>query len=112
MKIALMVLVAVAGAIAAPSFNEGCSRWCRTPSDEVYCCHEGAIDEYDNQPFKRQGRCPRPRPSCVNAFNFGSPQVCSDDSECGFKQKCCYDTCLEHHTCKPVVSGSDWGTDY
>merc|ERR1719435_109306 len=78
-----------------------CRRWCRTPQGQAYCCEGG------NEPLTaavtKPGQCPPVRPSCPPTRNFGPPRTCSSDGACGGLDKCCFDTCLQHHTCKPPI---------
>merc|ERR1711970_341283 len=65
----------------------GCRYWCRTPQGQAYCC------ENSNQAA-----------SCPPTRNFfGPPQTCSNDSRCLGVDKCCFDTCLQEHVCKPPL---------
>merc|ERR1739842_192137 len=43
-------------------------------------------------------QCPHTR------AGFRPPAQCSNDSRCPGAEKCCFDTCLQHHTCKPTIS--------
>ena len=75
-----------------------CRYWCRTPQGQVYCC-EGANQQQSFVGFK-PGRCPPVRPVCPPTRNFGPPSSCSNDGSCAGVDKCCFDTCLQQHTCK------------
>merc|ERR1739842_222316 len=81
--------------------SASCRRWCRTPQGQAYCCEGG------NEPLTaavtKPGQCPPVRPSCPPTRNFGPPRTCSSDGACGGLDKCCFDTCLQHHTCKPPI---------
>ncbi|CAL4136145.1 unnamed protein product, partial [Meganyctiphanes norvegica] len=51
------------------------------------------------------GTCPPSHKECTDALKGLSihiPQICSEDAECRFYSKCCFDKCLDHHTCKPA----------
>ena len=37
-----------------------------------------------------------------NKMNVFLVQVCAQDGQCRKTEKCCYDSCLEHHACKPI----------
>jgi len=84
------------GSVAPPS---ACRYWCRTPQGQAYCC------ENVNQPQSaagvvKPGYCPPVRPVCPPVRNFAPPASCSNDGACGGVDKCCFDTCLQQHTCK------------
>merc|ERR1712106_580569 len=88
--------------------NSGCSYWCQTPSRQYYCCEQpgqslgnGGGGFGGNKP----GQCPAVRPQCPPVRNFRPPSQCSSDSRCPGSEKCCYDTCLRHRTCKPPQGG-------
>jgi len=87
--------------IASGSGSASCRRWCRTPQGQAYCC-EGA-NEPISAAVTKQGQCPPVRPSCPPTRNFGPPRTCSSDGACAGFDKCCFDTCLQHHTCKPPI---------
>nr|QOL09964.1 type IIa crustin cruIIa-10 [Penaeus vannamei] len=78
----------------------GCRYWCRTNFGQYYCC-EGGGSNNGHYPVVKPGRCPPVRPQCPPVRTFRPPSTCSSDSSCGGSDKCCYDTCLRHHTCKP-----------
>ncbi|CAL4181924.1 unnamed protein product [Meganyctiphanes norvegica] len=91
----LFVAVAVVGCVVA----QDCARWCKDDQGRAYCCHDGR-DTVGNSEV-HHGHCPPIRKVCP-ATRFQSPQVCSDDGECAYSSKCCFDKCLDHHTCKPA----------
>ncbi|KAF2357961.1 WAP-type 'four-disulfide core' domain [Trinorchestia longiramus] len=86
--------------VAVVSASDGCSYWCKTNTGQRYCCEEGPSP---GKPFTKPGTCPRSRDVCPAYAAQGghSPNVCSNDGACPGNQKCCFDTCLRHHTCKP-----------
>ncbi|KAK7069147.1 hypothetical protein SK128_007987 [Halocaridina rubra] len=84
------------GSYGGPSHS--CRYWCRTPKGQAYCCEGG--DEPLALPSVKPGQCPPVRLQCPPVRYFGPPIICSNDSKCPGSEKCCYDTCLEHHTCK------------
>ncbi|CAL4096649.1 unnamed protein product [Meganyctiphanes norvegica] len=61
------------------------------------------------QRFRRQaavtkpGQCPAVRPSCPPTRFGQPPKPCSSDGGCVGVDKCCFDVCLQHHTCKPPI---------
>ncbi|KAK4314666.1 hypothetical protein Pmani_014050 [Petrolisthes manimaculis] len=77
----------------------GCRYTCKDPEGKVYCCRFGD-DEIITPTGPKPGSCPPVRQKCPER-GFFDPSVCSHDSICPGSQKCCYDRCLEHHTCKP-----------
>merc|ERR1712106_1190468 len=80
----------------------GCRYWCRTPQGQAYCCENS--NQAASLPFTKPGQCPPVRPSCPPTRNFGRPpQTCSNDSRCPGVDKCCFDTCLQEHVCKPPL---------
>merc|ERR1711942_503457 len=80
----------------------GCRYWCRTPFGQRYCCENSNQGQGGFLPFTKPGQCPPVRPSCPPTRNFiGPPQTCSSDSRCPGVDKCCFDTCLQEHVCKP-----------
>merc|ERR1712055_1213573 len=81
--------------------SASCRRWCRTPQGQAYCC-EGA-NEPISAAVTKQGQCPPVRPSCPPTRGFSPPRTCSSDGACSGFDKCCFDTCLQHHTCKPPI---------
>ncbi|XP_017763042.1 PREDICTED: uncharacterized protein LOC108552872 [Eufriesea mexicana] len=48
--------------------------------------------------------CPPLRIHCPRTYDWYSPSPtsCDDDEDCDKKEKCCYDVCLEHKTCKHI----------
>nr|AGU01544.1 antimicrobial peptide type 2 precursor IIb [Pandalus japonicus] len=84
------------------SSSGSCRYWCRTPEGPNYCC-EGSRDHI-TFPTVKAGVCPPVRPQCPPIRNFGAPTICSNDSKCPGLEKCCFDTCLQHHTCKLPIS--------
>merc|ERR1712106_544118 len=83
---------------AAPA---SCRRWCRTPQGQAYCCE--SANEQITAAITKQGQCPPVRPSCPPTRFGQPPRQCSSDGACGGYDKCCFDTCLQHHTCKPPI---------
>ncbi|KAG7158891.1 antileukoproteinase-like [Homarus americanus] len=75
-----------------------CRYWCRTPQNQAYCCESSQEPASVPIPSK-YGDCPKIRPDCPR-FQ-GPPNPCSHDGKCTGLDKCCYDTCLGQHVCKP-----------
>ncbi|KAK7078794.1 hypothetical protein SK128_013926 [Halocaridina rubra] len=85
--------------VAPPS---ACRYWCRTPQGQAYCCE----DVSQPQSFAgvvKPGFCPPVRPVCPPVRSFLPPATCSNDGACGGVDKCCFDTCLQEHVCKPPL---------
>ncbi|XP_042226651.1 keratin, type II cytoskeletal 2 epidermal-like [Homarus americanus] len=79
-----------------------CRYWCRTRLGRPYCCET----PFQRQSFARVvkfGYCPPVRTICPPIRNFLPPYVCSSDGSCPGIDKCCFDSCLHHHTCKPPL---------
>nr|ABP88043.1 Pl-crustin 2 [Pacifastacus leniusculus] len=96
-----LLVVAALGHISPPR-PEGCNYYCKKPEGpnkgSNYCCGPEYI------PLKREekhaGNCPPPLKECTRFPR--PPQVCPHDGHCPYNQKCCFDTCLDIHTCKPA----------
>ncbi|CAL4198188.1 unnamed protein product [Meganyctiphanes norvegica] len=84
------------------SSSGSCRYWCRTPQGQAYCCEGG--NQPVSRPTVKPGQCPPVRPQCPPTRGFRPPSQCSNDSRCPGSEKCCFDTCLQHHTCKPPTS--------
>ncbi|XP_045614525.1 uncharacterized protein [Procambarus clarkii] len=93
----MQVLVLAATVVVMTSGS--CQYWCKTPPplNAVYCC--SLADRVYPEPQLRPGSCPPARKECPRSQ---IPEVCPHDGACPQKQKCCWDTCLELHTCKPI----------
>ncbi|XP_066969321.1 uncharacterized PE-PGRS family protein PE_PGRS54-like [Macrobrachium rosenbergii] len=87
------------GAVRPPS---DCRYWCRTPQGQAYCC-ESALEPQSFAGVVKPGFCPPVRPVCPPVRNFLPPAPCSNDGACGGVDKCCFDTCLQQHVCKPPL---------
>ncbi|KAK7071072.1 hypothetical protein SK128_015588 [Halocaridina rubra] len=87
--------------------SQTCRYWCRTPQGQAYCCED------NNQPQGpvgvKPGYCPPVRPVCPPIRNFAPPLTCSNDYACSGYDKCCFDTCLQEHVCKPPSQGFGGG---
>nr|ACU25385.1 crustin 4 [Panulirus japonicus] len=83
-----------------PGQSSSCRYWCRTPQGQAYCCENASRPS--GPVGTKPGRCPPVRPNCPPVRTFGGPpQTCSNDYSCAGSDKCCYDTCLREHVCKP-----------
>nr|QXF28499.1 type I crustin 109 [Rimicaris sp.] len=94
----LAVLVATTEASpSTPQDSRSCRYWCRKPDNAVYCCDFGNFPPIPVPVPEHKGVCPEVRPCPGIKF---SPQLCPHDGHCKRNEKCCYDSCLEHHACK------------
>jgi hypothetical protein len=106
-KMTLISLLVVGTSSQLPTANTQtpCRLWCQLPciypwqTPQYYCCDMHV----------KLGRCPPVRAVCPESnppFETGSislhPVVCQSDSQCSGTDKCCYDRCLLHYTCKPA----------
>nr|ACU25382.1 crustin 1 [Panulirus japonicus] len=82
-----------------PGQSSSCRYWCRTPQGQAYCCENAA--KPPGPVGTKPGSCPIVRPDCPPTRTFLGPQTCSNDFSCAGSDKCCYDTCLGEHVCKP-----------
>ncbi|XP_042858363.1 uncharacterized protein LOC122244506 [Penaeus japonicus] len=78
--------------------SSACRYYCIDHLEREYCCDGGK--DY-NEPAEHDGVCPEVRGTCPRISN--PPDVCPHDGACSPNSKCCYDICLEHHTCKPAT---------
>ena len=83
----------------APASSSSCRFWCKTPQGQAYCCENA--NEAQTAVFTKGGHCPPVRPTCPLRSFSGPPKTCSNDGACAGVDKCCFDTCLEEHVCKP-----------
>lgn len=64
------------------------------------------VERHVEQPWhelmmKPKKHCPPLRAHCPRAYEwYKPPKHCDSDHECDEGEKCCYDVCLEHKTCK------------
>ncbi|XP_076051103.1 uncharacterized protein LOC143031311 [Oratosquilla oratoria] len=67
-----------------------------------YCKNEYS-NKYECCDHIRPGQCPPVRSVCPLSDTFQPPNPCFNDDDCyGEQDKCCFDTCLGHKTCKPI----------
>ena len=93
----------VGGGLGGVASSGSCRYWCRTPQGQSYCCESG--QDLPSLPTVKPGQCPPVRPQCPpTRAGFRPPAQCSNDSRCPGAEKCCFDTCLQHHTCKLPTS--------
>jgi len=91
------------GGLGGVASSGSCRYWCRTPQGQSYCCESG--QDLPSLPSVKPGQCPPVRPQCPpTRAGFRPPTQCSNDSRCPSAEKCCFDTCLQHHTCKLPIS--------
>ncbi|XP_037799606.1 uncharacterized protein LOC119594627 [Penaeus monodon] len=105
MMIRVFLLLAVAAVVFATGTGsaDGCRYFCKKwrPGDEKrpsYCCDDGTVSD-PPPPAEHSGFCPDIRHHCLRTGNK-PPNACPHDGFCPPHQKCCWDTCLDHHTCK------------
>ncbi|XP_068244109.1 SUMO-interacting motif-containing protein 1-like [Palaemon carinicauda] len=91
--------IPVAGAIN-PAAAGPCRYWCRSPRGQYYCCQTPEQSQVLTG-LSKPGRCPPVRPLCPQVKLVTPPQPCVNDALCSGYDKCCYDTCLQEHVCKP-----------
>lgn len=86
-------------ALAKPA--QDCTYWCKNPEGFPYCCQKGV----NKDPVRlNSGICPPQGPTCYTTFSGPKPLICAQDGQCKSQtEKCCYDTCLHHPTCKPII---------
>ncbi|KAK7075458.1 hypothetical protein SK128_022108 [Halocaridina rubra] len=84
--------------------SQTCRYWCRTPQGQAYCCETN--DQAQGPVGVKPGFCPPVRPQCPPVRSFAPPQTCSNDYSCVNIDKCCFDTCLQEHVCKPPIGSS------
>ncbi|XP_047501470.1 glycine-rich protein 5-like [Penaeus chinensis] len=68
-----------------------CKNWCKAPTGKYECCDD-----------LKPGHCPPVRPTCPSVRSVLPPTPCTNDAYCPGADKCCFDTCLEYRTCKPI----------
>lgn len=111
---------------------KSCRYWCKTHDHRYYCCPSGKSESWHGMswptfsipwfwfnfgeshwhPFvhspwekkKAKKHCPPLRSHCPRSYDwYDMPTFCDDDEDCHHSSdKCCYDVCLEHKTCKPA----------
>nr|AFN80342.1 antimicrobial peptide type 1 precursor [Pandalus japonicus] len=107
----LVALVAVATAsprspipvtIATPAPDD-CVQWCNNPIlGSSYCCNDGNGPQFPIE--VHPGKCREHRPFCPKSGTINGPGLCAHDGYCRNPlSKCCFDTCLGHHTCTPAI---------
>ncbi|XP_068217655.1 uncharacterized protein [Palaemon carinicauda] len=80
-----------------------CVHWCTNPiTNSKYCCNDGTGIQHPIE--DRLGECPEHRQFCPRDGVTSGPALCAHDGYCSNPEsKCCWDTCLQHHTCKPAI---------
>ncbi|XP_076040367.1 uncharacterized protein LOC143024884 [Oratosquilla oratoria] len=68
---------------------QDCKFYCKNPLTKLYDCCDHI----------KPGKCPPKRPECPH-YKFAGPTRCYIDTDCAGRDKCCYDVCLRHNTCK------------
>ncbi|CAL1673474.1 unnamed protein product [Lasius platythorax] len=116
--------------ILTKAYVKSCKYWCKMGHHRYYCCPNGKNDsssehswhsflfpwfwfgivgshaehpwhEVEKMKWKPKKQCPPLRPQCPRMYEwYKPPKYCDSDHECEEGEKCCYDVCLEHKTCK------------
>ncbi|XP_042235531.1 uncharacterized protein LOC121875164 [Homarus americanus] len=101
----VMTVVTVAlGSSIIPN-TPSCVFWCNYPNDvnagASYCCINSNNNIIENtNPAGNPGRCVK-HSFCARIERKPlTPIRCGHDDYCPNNEKCCYDACLGHHTCK------------
>nr|AEB54630.1 crustin 2 [Procambarus clarkii] len=97
-----VLVVAALGHLPRPKPPQpGCNYYCTKPEGPnkgaKYCCGPEFLPLIREE--KHNGFCPPPLKDCTRIL---PPQVCPHDGHCPINQKCCFDICLDLHTCKPA----------
>uniref|UniRef100_W6MEW2 Crustin-like-3 protein n=1 Tax=Pagurus bernhardus TaxID=174397 RepID=W6MEW2_PAGBR len=92
-----VTIVLLAVALSAMATIE-CDHWCKAPGDRTYCCGPH-VEGGPHPPVEDR---PIGCPSSIGCpfYPRGGPTLCPHDGFCLPRHKCCYDACLEHHTCQ------------
>ncbi|CAL4190975.1 unnamed protein product [Meganyctiphanes norvegica] len=98
----------ITNTVTSSSNSANCRYWCRNSQNQYYCCESSS--QIITTPTVKPGSCPAVRPDCPPTRHFIGPVTCSNDGSCGGTDKCCYDTCLEQHICKPIVATTTTST--
>lgn len=113
--------------ILTKAYVKSCKYWCKMDNHRYYCCPSGKADfwlehgwhtfffpwfwfgikephvEYPWQEMKPEKHCPPVRAHCPRSYEwYKPPEFCESNHECNELEKCCYDVCLDHKTCKEV----------
>ncbi|XP_076048647.1 uncharacterized protein LOC143029692 [Oratosquilla oratoria] len=98
----VVVCVLALVSMEAQAQEATCRYWCKHGLDKekFYCC-EDSHKPPSPVGVKKNFKCPDPRPECPHSPRVGPPATCSNDFNCHGTAKCCWDTCLGEHVCKP-----------
>ncbi|XP_037792050.1 acanthoscurrin-2-like, partial [Penaeus monodon] len=80
--------------------SSSCRYWCRSGNNQFYCCENSS--QTASNIAVHPGSCPAVRPLCPGTRGL-PPKTCSNDGSCGWADKCCFDSCLKLHVCKPAL---------
>ncbi|XP_063593863.1 keratin, type I cytoskeletal 9-like [Penaeus indicus] len=80
--------------------SSSCRYWCRSGNNQFYCCENSS--QTTSNIAVHPGSCPAVRPLCPGTRGL-PPKTCSNDGSCGWADKCCFDSCLKLHVCKPAL---------
>ncbi|XP_032666245.1 uncharacterized protein LOC116841893 [Odontomachus brunneus] len=108
------------------AYVKSCKYWCKL-GNRYYCCPSGKSESWSEQSWhsllfpwfwlgiddsqdespwheiikKPKKHCPPLRTHCPRTYDwYKPPALCESNDDCNDWEKCCYDVCLEHKTCK------------
>jgi len=120
--VCLILLVVV----LVKAYVNSCKYWCKM-GNKYYCCPSGKSESWLEHSWSSlfypwlwfdephiehpwhemmmklppKKHCPPLRAQCPRTYEwYRPPELCHSDDECHEWEKCCYDVCLEHKTCK------------
>nr|CCE46014.1 putative crustin-like antimicrobial peptide [Nephrops norvegicus] len=109
----LLVVMTVVTVALGSGHTPSCIYWCNFPkavnAGASYCCINSNHNIVENTNEPHPGRCVA-HTFCARSKVPGqqdyplAPVRCGHDDYCPYHEKCCYDACLKHHTCKGVIS--------
>ncbi|XP_045614709.1 uncharacterized protein [Procambarus clarkii] len=101
----VVVTMVVAASLARPHDDtRDCHTYCVKPEGRhrgsTYCCGPDQVPYLKEE--KHRGVCEAPLKRCSKR-PAARTKMCPHDGHCPTNQKCCFDTCLDYHTCKPPL---------
>nr|CAH10349.1 putative Carcinin-like antibacterial protein [Homarus gammarus] len=104
----VMTVVTVALGTSILPHTPSCVFWCNFPdgvnAGASYCCINSNHRIVENtSPEPHAGRCAKHVFCARGDFTPPAPIRCGHDDYCPYHEKCCYDACLKHHTCKGPI---------